>query len=74
MGYGMAGYGWLMMGLVWVLPLALVAVGVLVLLLAGTSNRPESPAEILTRRYARGELDTEEYRRARAELASPVRP
>jgi putative membrane protein len=35
----------------------------------GSAVRPESPGEILDRRFARGEIDVEQYRLARAELA-----
>jgi putative membrane protein len=37
----------------------------------GPSALPESPEEILRRRYARGELDEETFRRMRDELTRP---
>jgi putative membrane protein len=71
-GYGMMGGG-IMMFLIW-LPL-LVGAGALVWYFAssaqrGTSapGREESPLDILKRRYARGEIDREEYERMRREI------
>jgi putative membrane protein len=71
-GPGMMGGG-IMMFLIW-LPL-LVGAGALVWYFAssaqrGTSapGREESPLDILKRRYARGEIDREEYERMRREI------
>jgi len=72
-GWGMGFAGWVFMGLFWVVVLALVVWAVVALLpgaRAGGRGRPETPEEILDRRFALGELDTEEYRRAREELAA----
>ncbi|MGH4011494.1 MAG: SHOCT domain-containing protein [Pseudonocardiaceae bacterium] len=61
------------MGLFCALVLGLV-VWVIVTLLpssrTGERGLPETPEEILDRRFALGELDTEQYRRARGELAA----
>jgi putative membrane protein len=70
-GWGMGFGGWLVMGLVWLVPL--VVVGLVLLLLPRGLPRVDSPEEILDRRYARGELDVDEYRRVRAELATRAR-
>ena len=71
-GWGMGPTGWLFMGLFWVVLLGLIAWAVIALLPAarGTTRRPEDPLEILDRRFARGELDAEQYRRARDELTA----
>lgn len=65
------GWGWW-----WMMPLLMVAFWVAVVWLVvglvrgrpvarpdGASERPESPEQVLAHRYARGELDDEEYRR-----------
>jgi putative membrane protein len=76
-GYGMmAGMGWLglvLMGLFWV--------GVILLVVWGLSNafpgRRQSaepdPAEILKRRYAKGEISREEYMQASETLLASTR-
>ena len=69
-GWGMGFGGWMFMGLFWVVLIGLGAWLVVALLPRVRSGGPETPEEILDRRYARGELDTEEYRRARAELTA----
>lgn len=74
------GFGWPMMGgglwmiLLWLLVLG--GLGAVVWLVAsavgrGPSNRPtdpELPLEILKRRYARGEIDREEFERIKDEI------
>lgn len=70
-GYGhMNGWGWAAMTFGWLLLLALlVLVGVLVARLGrrspGDGQPPGRPSaeQILAERYARGEIDDEEYRR-----------
>lgn len=63
------GWGWW-----WMMPLLMAAFWVAVAWLVvglrgrparpdGGSDRPESPEQVLAHRYARGELDDEEYRR-----------
>lgn len=66
-GVWMGGYMWLF----WVL----LIVVVLVLIKAFSARpgadsgaRPESPLEVLKTRYARGEIDEEEFHRRRSEL------
>lgn len=74
-GWGMGPAGWLFMGLFWIVLLGLLAWAVIALLPAarGTGKRPEDPLEILDRRFARGEIDAEQYRRARDELTTARR-
>ena len=69
-GWGMGPAGWLFMGLFWLVLLGLLAWAVIALLPAtrGRTDRPEDPRTILDRRFARGELDAEQYRQARDEL------
>lgn len=63
-GWGGHGFGWILMLLFWVL----VIVGIAALI-RGISSRPgvgsaavpESPLEILKRRYAKGEIDKAEF-------------
>lgn len=72
-GWGMGPAGWIFMGLFWFVVIGLVAWGVGALLPRTRSNeggRREQPEEILDRRFALGELDVEQYRRAREQLAA----
>lgn len=71
---GMAAWGWIFMVVFWVALIALVVAAVAALFPRGrgTGGRgaasPESPEEILDRRFAEGEIDAEAYRSMRAEL------
>lgn len=68
-GGGWMGYGFLPMGLIWLL--LLVAAVVLVVWLvgrAGGGGQGDGALEILRQRYARGELDREEFERMKEEL------
>lgn len=68
---GMAAGGWIFMTVFWVALIALVVWAVAALFPRGRSDdgaRRDSPEDILDRRYARGELDAEEYRRMREAL------
>ncbi len=74
-GYG-AGWGWMMlMQLVWIALLGVIIWAVVRLVQRpadreyGTGARRETPQEILDRRYASGEIDTDTYTQARAHLA-----
>jgi putative membrane protein len=72
-GWGMGFGGWILMGLFWVVILGLVGWGVSALLAGsrtGGREQAETPEEILDRRFALGELDPEQYQRARQQLAS----
>jgi putative membrane protein len=72
-GWGMGTAGWIFMGLFWVVVIGLVAWGVTALLPTARSagrGQGEGPEEILDRRFALGEIDAEQYRRAREELAA----
>jgi putative membrane protein len=76
-GGGMGWGGWLMMGLFWLLLLAVIVFLVVRLLPGagqsgagqGGAERQESPEEILDRRFARGEIDVEAYQKQRDALA-----
>jgi putative membrane protein len=68
------GFGWEHM--VWMTIAWLVGIGFLIALIWGIASRgrlPERgpPEAILKRRYAAGEIDTDEYRRRREELENP---
>lgn len=70
-GYGWMGAGWIFMVLFWVL----VIVGVLAIIrqlgLGGNQSRDtqrKTPLEILQGRYARGEIEREEYEQKRSDL------
>jgi len=74
-GYG-AGWGWMMlMPLVWIALLGVIIWAVVRLVQRpgdreyGTGARRETPQEILDRRYASGEIDTDTYTQSRAHLA-----
>ena len=64
-GWGGHGYGGMFMIVFWIL----VVVGVIFLVrgfasrtgTGGQADRPESPLEILQRRYAKGEIDKAEF-------------
>lgn len=71
-GWGMGMGGWIFMALFWIVLLGLIVWGVAALLPRARSEqggRPERPEEILDRRFALGEIDIEQYRRARENLA-----
>jgi putative membrane protein len=72
-GWGMGLAGWIFMGLFWFVVIGVI-VWALVALLPGRravdQGRAERPEEILDRRFASGEIDVEQYRRARDELAA----
>lgn len=71
-GWGMGTAGWIFMALFWIVLVGLVIWAAVALLpgnRSGGPGRTESPREILDRRFARGEIDVEQYRSARAELA-----
>jgi putative membrane protein len=71
-GMGMGWVAWLGMGLFWLVLLGVILYAVVRLLPSGGSNGrdrgPESPEEILDRRFARGEIDIEAYQAQRAAL------
>lgn len=63
--------GWMDMGWVGVLWWLLIAVFVVLVVLAlrrSTTAGPSSPEEILKSRYARGEIDREQYQRMLEDL------
>ena len=78
-GGGMSGVGWIFMGLFWIALIALIIWLVLRLLPssghAGSTPDlppqlpgPDSPIDILDRRFAAGEIDLETYQAHRAAL------
>jgi len=70
-GHGAMGLGWIFMVLFWVF---VVAVGVAFAGYLGPRGNGsggagrQTPLQILQERYARGEIDREEYERKRADL------
>lgn len=73
-GWGM-GYGGPFMILFWVL----IVIGVVLLVKwlagqssAGTGPRERAPLDILRERYARGEIDREEFEQKRRDLEPPA--
>jgi len=69
-GWGM-GFGWVFMLLFW----ALIILGIIAIVkwlagASGTSNTPPSktPRQILEERYARGEIDREEFEQKKRDL------
>ncbi|MCP5279722.1 MAG: SHOCT domain-containing protein [Thiobacillus sp.] len=66
--YGMGWGGGLGMILVWVVPLILLFLVIRYFLGDKGEGRSRSALEILEERYARGEVDREEYLKRRADL------
>jgi len=72
-GWGMGLAGWIFMGLFWFVVIGLAVWGIAALLpgaRSGSQGRPEGPGEVLDRRFALGEIDAEQYRRAREVLTA----
>lgn len=73
-GGGMGLWGWLFMGVFWLLLLALIVWLVVRLLPGGDrgamSSSPDSALEILDRRLANGEIDLETWQAQRAALVA----
>jgi putative membrane protein len=73
-GWGMGPAGMIFMGLFWVLVIGLIVWALVALLpnvrSTGRRGGHETPLEILDRRFAMGEIDAEQYRRARDELTA----
>jgi putative membrane protein len=63
-------FGGLAMWLFWILLIVVIVVVIKVLIgpTANPPSQPESPLDILKKRYARGEIDEQEYERRRREL------
>ncbi|MCD2104611.1 SHOCT domain-containing protein [Rhodococcus erythropolis] len=74
-GYGMGWGVWVLMGIAMIIFWGVVVVGVLALFRQSRTNRTpaeRSPQEVLDGRFARGEIDAEEYR-ARKAILGPGR-
>jgi putative membrane protein len=78
--HGMGPGAWLFMGGFWLALLALAVLLVVRLVPAGARDsgrpEPESPEDVLDRRFARGEIDEQTYAAGRAAVAAhrgPVR-
>ncbi len=67
-GWGM-GFGWVWMIVFWALAIAgIVYIVQAVLRGSGRRDQRESPLDILKKRYAKGEIDKEEFERMRDDL------
>jgi putative membrane protein len=64
--HGAMGWG---MIFVWLVPIVLLALVILYGVRGRNGNRDRSPLDILEERYARGEIDQEEFRKRRADLS-----
>jgi putative membrane protein len=72
-GWGMGLAGWIFMGLFWFVVIGAIIWAAVALLPGRRTAGPagsERPEEILDRRFALGEIDAEQYRRAHDELAA----
>lgn len=70
-GYG-PGWGWgaMLMGWLWMLVIVAAIVAVVVLFVrSGTGRQPETPLEILRKRYAAGELTKEQFDQMKRDVA-----
>ncbi len=68
-GWGMGGFGWLFMVIFWIL----VIIGIVFLIklvLPGTKGegKTETALDILKKRYAKGEINKEEYEEKKKDL------
>jgi uncharacterized membrane protein len=68
MHYGISAVHSIWMALAWVVAAGLLCACIFLLFSAIFGRGTTSPDEILRRRYAAGEIDTEEYERRRSEL------
>lgn len=71
-GWGMGPAGWIFMGLFWFVVIGAIIWAAVALLPGRRAAGPagsERPEETLDRRFALGEIDAEQYRQARDELA-----
>jgi putative membrane protein len=72
-GWGMGFTGWLFMGVFWLVVAGLAVWAILALVPNARGSQrvgPDTPEDILDRRFANGDMDTEQYRQAREELAA----
>lgn len=69
MMWGAWGFHWIWMVVFWVAVIGLIAWAVARVAPSDGDRRSSTARAILDERYARGELDDEEYRRRRSELS-----
>ena len=72
-GWWGMGFGWIFMILFWgllILAIAALAKWLMQQPPGGASSRDKTPLQILQERYARGEIDREEYEQKRQDLVS----
>lgn len=73
-GHGFGVFGWIFQVLIWLLPILLIIWLIFafrhLVIKDRTAELPslKTPREILDERYAKGEIDHEEYERRRADL------
>jgi putative membrane protein len=74
-GHGMSAWGWVATAVCLILVLGLLTMGGALLVRLGrrasdgsSAQRPSLPEQLLAERFARGEIDTEEYQQRRATL------
>lgn len=67
--YGLFGGGWMMI-VWWILIIAVIVIGIRFLMNAtnGRSDQSDTPLDVLKKRYARGEIDKEEFEKRKKEL------
>jgi len=64
-GFGMGGFMWL----VWIVPIILIIFAVKFFSdQSGRSNTTDTPLDILKKRYARGEINKEDFERLKKDL------
>ncbi len=66
-GWGWMVGGWIMMIVLW--GLVIVGVVALIRMASGSHSAPDTPLEILRRRYARGELTKEQFEEMKRNVA-----
>ena len=75
MYHGFVGHGW-SMGLWWIIGLVVLVALVLIVIWATNQNRrkdlpgDKNPMDVLKERYARGEIDREEFEQKKRDLSS----
>ena len=67
--YGLFGGGWMMI-VWWILIIAVIVIGIrfFINVTNGRSDQSDTPLDVLKKRYARGEIDKEEFEKRKKEL------